>query len=613
MCKYYFEVAILRSPLQNLTYCYENIVQIGAIVEVKLRNRTTSAVVIKQVDEPFFKTIEIENITSYFYSSQNLQLATFISNYYVCSLGEALGVFTPFSDTKVEKDDNVDIKIDFELSDIQKQGLDFTTLHKTSLLFANTGSGKTEIYIYAISRVISQNKQAILLMPEISLTPMIEHRLKKVFGDMIAIWHSKITKSKKQKILSGIASSQIKIVAGARSALFLPFDNLGLIVVDEEHDNSYKSDSKPRYNAKDLAIYLSKKFDIQVILGSATPSINSFYKIPYFRITQTYYQTSKEIIYHNTNRYLDEFIVSSIASELQSNNQVIIFAPTRANYKYQICDNCAKAVECPFCSVAMSLHKDKLALICHYCNYIERIPNICPNCNNGNIKNYRVGTAQIEEELQALFPTHKIGRFDKDSVSSNAKLKKILKQFNSNEIDVLVGTQMITKGHDFHNVRLVVVIGIDSLVNMQSYNSREVAIATFMQIVGRSGRQGYGKVIVQTKNDELFRFYQDDYQKFLEDELQFRTNLYPPFVRIAKVIFGDKNPQKAHKQLLDCIERLESNNLMGYIIGYGECEIFKVANKYRYQVLFRTQNISKLLSILHYVKTPNSIIYVDDI
>jgi primosomal protein N' (replication factor Y) len=237
------------------------------------------------------------------------------------------------------------------------------------------------------------------------------------------------------------------------------------------------------------------------------------------RIKETYFKSDKHISYDNSNLDLNETIFNKIQNTLDKKEQVIIFLPTRANFKYQICKDCGKSVECPFCSVSMSLHKNNNALQCHYCNYTQAIPKFCPSCKTGIIENYRLGTAEVYERLKDRFPEKEVEKFDRDSIKTDTKLKKVLKNFNDNKIDILVGTQMLSKGHDYHNVTLAVVLGIDSILNMTSYKVREKALSLLIQIAGRSGRKGFGEVLIQTKNQEFFHNYISisDYEDFLRD------------------------------------------------------------------------------------------------
>ena len=529
-------------------------------------------------------------------------------------MGFALSLFQAFNKNIVYENSSIEYKKEITLSSFQQEAKDFLDSKKQALLFAKTGAGKTEIYIKTIKEILKQGKQAVFLMPEISLTPQMEKRLKEVFDSSVAIWHSKVTAKRKKEILNKLQNGDIKLIAGARSALFLPYNNLGLIIVDEEHDNSYKSDTTPRYNAKDLAIFIAKKFDLRLILGSATPSINSFYKIPYFELDKTFYETKKSYIFENSSQNISEKTIDLIKKSIENKNQTIVFLPTRANFKHQICFDCGKSVECPFCSVSMSLHKNDLALKCHYCGFAQKIPEFCPSCKTGIVRNHRVGTAEIEELLKNEFPNSIIKRFDKDSVNSEKSLKKILDEFNENKIDVLVGTQMLSKGHDYHNVKLAVVLGMDSLLNMSSYKARENALSLLLQISGRSGRNGFGEVVIETKNEEFFKYYleESNYKEFLNSELEFRKDLYPPFVKLARVVLSSTNGLKIKEELNEIVKDLKNNKDIE-VVGFGECAIFRIANKYRYEVVIRSKDVKALLNALHYLKSTNISIDMDTI
>ncbi|MCG3684728.1 primosomal protein N' [Aliarcobacter butzleri] len=613
---YFYELALLKSPLENLTFQSEEEIKIGTKVLIKLKQRKAldEAVIVKIVEKPDFKCTDISEITNEFYDEKMLEIASFISTYYVCSLGEALSIYNPFDKTikQLLNEEKFDSKI--VLSSLQEKAKEFLKQKKQALLFANTGAGKTEIYIKIIEECLNSGKQAVLLMPEISLTPQMQKRLEKVFAKSVAIWHSKITKKKKAQILQGLQEGSIKLIAGARSALFLPYSNLGVIVVDEENDDSYKSDSKPRFHTKDLSIYIAKKYNLQLILGSATPSSSSFLKIPFFRLDETYHKTNKAYSFEDSDMNLSPKILNKIETTINSQNQVIVFLPTRANFKYQICTTCGKSVECPYCSVSMSLHKNDLALKCHYCGYTQQIPNSCPSCKTGIIHNLRVGTAQIEEELKAIFPQKNIKRFDRDEIKTENQLKTILNDFNSGKIDILVGTQMLSKGHDYHNVKLAVVLGIDSVLNMNSYKAREKALSLLIQISGRSGRSGFGEVIIQTKNQEFFDYYlnESNYEEFLQSELEFRKDLYPPYLKMAKVTFSHTNGLKV-KDEMDFYVKLFKQNKNIEVVGFGQSPIFKIANKYRYEIILRSNNVKALLQTLHSINSANASIDMDTI
>ncbi len=611
----YYEVALLKSPLQNLTYSSAKDLTVGQLIGVTLRGRKklSDAVVIKKVEQPSFKCVKIEEITTQFYSQDMLEIAIFISQYYVCSLGEALSIYTPFNSEIAYKERDFEFNSEIAFSKEQQEAFNFCKRKEQSLLFANTGSGKTEIYIKTIEEHLNNSEQAVMLMPEISLTPQMQKRLEKVFDKSVAIWHSKITKKKKQAIIEGLLNGDIRLIAGARSALFLPFSKLGCIIVDEEHDESYKSDSKPRYHTKDLALYMATKKGIKLILGSATPSSTSFHKVPYFRLEKTYFNTKKSIFYDQSSDSLSQGILNKISATLQEGNQVIVFLPTRANFKYQVCTTCGKSVECPYCSVSMSLHKNSRALKCHYCGYAQKIPESCPSCQTGIIHNLRVGTAEVENRLNEIFPSKIVKRFDRDEVTTDKKLRDILNDFNSNKIDILVGTQMLSKGHDYHNVKLAVILGIDSVLNMNSFKARERALSLLIQIAGRSGRKGEGEVIVQTQNKEFFDYYLNKYESFLKDEFEAREIAsYPPYVKMAKVMFAHTNGLKAKQEMERYLLQLEQNEQIE-VVGFSECAIFKLANKYRYEIILRSKLVKPLLLALHNIDSIYATIDMDNV
>jgi primosomal protein N' (replication factor Y) (superfamily II helicase) len=612
----YYEVSILKSPLDNLTYQSVEELKIGSLVEVILAKRKNSnlAAVLKKVEKPEFKCSDILKNTDFFYSSFMLEIANFISQYYVCSMGNALSIFQAFDKNILYKEKDIEFKKEINLSNLQSEARDFLSKNRQALLFAKTGSGKTEIYIKEIKEVLKSGKEAVFLMPEISLTPQMQKRLEEVFGKTIAIWHSKVSSKNKKEILQNLQNGSIKLIAGARSSLFLPYKDLGLIVVDEEHDDSYKSDSTPRYNAKDLTIFIAKKFDIRLILGSATPSINSFHKMPYFKLDKTFFDTEKSYIFENSSPKISQKSLAKIEENLKNAHQTIVFLPTRANFKHQICFDCGKSVECPYCSVSMSLHKNDLSLKCHYCGFAQKIPEFCPSCKTGIIKNHRVGTAEIEELLKVEFPKANIKRFDTDIIKNEKILKSILSDFNDNKIDILVGTQMLSKGHDYHNVKLAVVLGIDSLLNMNSYKAREKALSLLIQIAGRSGRNGFGEVLIETQNEDFFKYYLEDsnYLEFLNSELEFRKDLYPPFVKLARIVLASTNGLKIKDELNEVVKYLKTIENIE-VIGFGECAVFKIANKYRYEILVRSKNLKELLKALHSIKSSNIMLDMDTI
>lgn len=589
----YFLVSINGSQVEPLTYCSCLTLSSGDIVEVKLVNRNYLATVISFVDKPDFKCQEIISKTDTFFSTSQLDCAKFISEYYTCSLGMSLSLFTPFT-KKIKELKN---KEDFTLPILtceQKKAFEFICQQNISLLFGDTGSGKTEIYISTICEVLQEGKNAIFLLPEIGLTPQLEERLKFYFHEMVGIWHSKITKNKKQELLTKIEQGVIRVVIGARSALFLPLDKVGLIIIDEEHDESYKANNTPRYNARDVALFYGKKIGAKVVLGSATPSVSIFPKVPSFRLKGNYYKSTQRVIYENHTSELTENMIDIMQKTIEKNEQIIVFLPTRANFKYITCKNCGSNVDCPYCSVSMSLHKNHNLLKCHYCNYTSRIVQNCFKCNSDTMEAVRLGTAEVVERLREFFADKVVEKFDRDEITTETKLRKVLKDFNSHKIDILVGTQMLSKGHDYHKVGLSVILGIDNILALSDFRAREKALSLAIQIAGRSGRKSDGVVFIQTKNEEFFMKYLTNYDNFIQDELSLRQELYPPYKKLLRLLISNKNDMKAKESMHSALDNLK--NLKDIeIVGYGKADIEKIANKYRYNILLRSNKAKPLI------------------
>lgn len=608
----YYLLSLLNSPLAPLTYQSKYSIDFGMLVEVSLNNKTIFAVLLEQCEKPDFECIEILHVSDYYFSKPQMELAHFLSNYYLCSLGESFSLLVPFDKRLTCKDVISDFQESIQLSAKQEEAIEFIDNHDVSLLFGDTGSGKTEIYMKLFAKMIQSGQRAIFLMPEISLTPQMEQRLNAHFGECVVMWHSKITKIQKEKILKRVREGSVDIVAGARSALFTPLCDLGLIVVDEEHDESYKSSSKPRYNARDIAIYMGKLYGAKVVLGSATPSLGSYAKFPSFRLRGGYFESKREFIYQTSLEAITPLIQEEIGHTKRKSEQSIVFIPTRANFKYLICADCGYKVQCPYCSVGMSVHQKNKTLKCHYCNFAMQIPQVCPECHANSLKSARLGTAEAVKHLQETNNALHVEQFDRDVITTQNKLIKTLKRFNDKEIDVLVGTQMLSKGHDYHDVTLAVVLGLDNMLQMSDYRAREKALSSLIQIAGRSGRKKEAKVIVQTFNREFFESYVDDYEQFLKDELEFRRGVYPPFKKLCRVLFAHKNGLKAQKEMQEMVEKLKQFETVE-VIGHGASAIEKIADKYRFMILLRAEKSTELLRALLTCKTPLAQIDMDPI
>ncbi|MGP1561984.1 MAG: replication restart helicase PriA [Helicobacteraceae bacterium] len=632
----YYEVAVLKRAINPLIYCSELEVRRGAIVRVRLHGKACNGVLLRKVAKPDFACLEILGVSSAFFPSAYLDFAVFISQYYVEFLGKTLGLFEPFyvdpnasfgldlgANPSASKDlaqdlrgylgkdldaklaqDRLDpsaqppkiraIKTNVKLSAIQQSALEFTRSHATSLLFADTGSGKTEIYIKAIEETLNAGKTALFLMPEIALTPQMTARLERHFGAYLGVWHSKISKPQKQGILNAIALGAVRVVIGARSALFLPMPRLGLIIVDEEHDDSYKSEQEPRYNARDLSVYLAKLLNIRAILGSATPSMTSYSKFPTFRIRGQYFKSTKRFVFMPHSDKLCAQTVGALRASLEAGNKAIVFVPTRANYKTLFCKDCGAKVMCPHCSVSLSLHTKSNSLRCHYCGYASKILTQCEFCGGKIFEAKRIGTAQIAADLSAGLEGFRVEQLDKDAASTQNKLERRLKSFANGEIDCLVGTQMLSKGHDYHSIQTAVITGIDYILNSFDYRAQEKALSLLLQVAGRAGRNGAADIIVLTDNKDFFARFINDYEPFLQEGLRQRSGLYPPSKKLARIIVSNKDEKRAKDHLSRALASVSGGACE--IVGSGECLSYKLGGKFRHYVLLRSHSSKNLSS-----------------
>jgi primosomal protein N' (replication factor Y) len=616
---HYYQIIITGSPLGELTYYSILPVKIGIRVDVPLRRRMMSGVVISKVQKPAFKCEEIRSISDLRYSEIQIKFSRFISEYYFCSLGDALGLFVPFwGNANGEEEEAGSIEeagkgeSEILLSDKQCEALEFLKQHPVSLLFGDTGSGKTEIYMKYFEEVLQKGRRALFLMPEISLTPQMHKRLEVHFGDGVVMWHSRLTKKQKEKNLQKIYDGSAKIIAGPRSALFLPVEDLGVIVVDEEHDDSYKSSSRPRYNARDMAIYYARILEIPVVLGSATPSLTSYVKFPHFRLKGGHFGSGRRYIFEAHTEEITPMIEDAVTGTIAKKEQAMLFIPTRANFKYLICDGCGYTLKCPYCSVGMSVHRNTRSVKCHYCGYSERIPQQCPQCRSGVLVSSRLGTAEAAERFMQQHPEFITAQFDRDTVTTQRKLKALLKRFNDHEIDLLVGTQMLAKGHDYHGVTLAVVLGMDNILNLSDYRARERALSLLIQIAGRSGRKTEAKVLVQSFNREFFEPFVDNYEFFLDEEKEYRIGMYPPYKKLCRILFAHKNGLKAQEAMAEMVEKLKLYGGVD-IVGFGTSPIEKIANRYRFQILLRADKSTDLIRAVKMSKNDLAEIDMDPI
>lgn len=518
----------------------------------------------------------------------------------------------------IEQENN----IDFQFSTAQKQAYDSIKQgfeeKQVCLLHGVTSSGKTEIYIQLISELIASGKQALYLLPEIALTAQITTRLRKKFGGNLVVYHSKFNDNERVEMWNNVKNGKTKIVLGARSALLLPFQNLGLIIVDEEHDPSYKQiEPAPRYQARDTAIYYANLFQAKVLLGSATPSIESYFnaqqkKYALVELMERYGNVRLPKIEIIDNRkaskkgelekdILTETLSSAIdKTVLEDQKQVILFQNRRGYAPYIQCETCGWIPECTQCDVSLTLHKMRNKLTCHYCGTEYPIVKTCPACGNHHFIQKNFGTEQIEESVLSKFPNIKVGRMDLDTVKGKNDHERIINQFSEHKIDVLIGTQMVVKGLDFENVTLVGIVDADSILSFADFRVNERSFQLMEQVSGRAGRrQEQGQVYIQAiqKNHPVLQWViQHDYGAMYQSEIDSRKAFgYPPFTRIIVVKVRHKDNKIAYK----AAEKLKlslSSKIQSLVKGPSEPLINRIRNQYIWELMIaipRDQNIIK--------------------
>lgn len=510
-----------------------------------------------------------------------------------------------------------------ELTNDQKSVVDevlANTGYFPYLLFGVTGSGKTEVYMELIEDALNKGKTSIVLVPEISLTPQMVLRFQKRFGDNIAAIHSALSDGEKYDEWRRIVKGEAKIVIGARSAIFAPLNNIGMIIIDEEHSDSYKQDdSNPRYNAKDIALLRGKYHNCPVIMGTATPSLEVFARakkgvfkllelpnringksLPHINIVDMNEMISK------TKGHFSPVLLEAISARLLKNEQIILLLNRRGYSSFVTCKNCGYTFKCPNCDITLTYHKSSRTLRCHYCGYGTKVYDTCPECHEKSINDLGVGTEKVEEELNKLFPESRILRMDFDTTSRKGMHEKMIKAFKNHEYDILLGTQIVSKGLDFDNVTLVGVINADTSLNIPDFRSSETTFSLLAQVAGRAGRSDKeGEVIIQTFNPEHYAIQytkKHDYLGFYNREMSIRRELkYPPYYYICYVKISGKDNKYIYEESLK-ITKLFHNKLISMIIlGPSPCTIFKLNNIYRYGIILKYKKDEDLREVLNKV------------
>ncbi len=488
------------------------------------------------------------------------------------------------------------------------------------LLHGVTGSGKTEVFLQCIDKVLKQGKSAIVLVPEISLTPQMIERFAGRFGKQIAVIHSRLSVGERNDEYKRIKSGEARVVIGVRSAVFAPVQNPGLIVVDEEHEGSYKSQSVPAYHAREIAAVRAKQHGIPLILSSATPSIESYYKAlsgKYELLTledRANKQSMPDVSVIDMRKELAEgnrslfsrHLTEEIALNLEKGQQTILFLNRRGFSTFISCRSCGYVVKCPRCNIPLTYHKNKDFLTCHYCGYTERNLQVCPECQSNYIKHFGTGTQKVEEELCELFPEAKVLRMDLDTVSAKNSHQKILETFEKEKVDILIGTQMVTKGLDFENVTLVGILAADMSLNIDDYRANERSFDLMTQVSGRAGRGAYaGRAVIQTympENSVINLAKEQDYKAFYQEEISLRKTLcYPPFCDIISITFSsffENAAENCAKKTAKWLKNAFPKDYPIEILGPSPCGFYKINNKYRKRILIKCKLNDTIMNVL---------------
>ncbi|OGC03462.1 primosomal protein N' [candidate division WOR-1 bacterium RIFOXYA12_FULL_43_27] len=517
-----------------------------------------------------------------------------------------------------QRTSNIDTGIvtDKRLTDEQNEALKkiTATTNGIVLLYGITGSGKTEVYLQSIAECVKNGRQAIVLVPEIALTPQIVQRFKERFGDQLAILHSDKTMKQRDNEWWRVYNKEAPVVLGTRSALFAPLDNIGLIIMDEEYEYSYKQDKSPRYHTRTAAKKLAELHNAVLVLGSATPSIETFYK------AQTKEYTLAKLSKRIDNRplppveivdlreekgLLSKKLKEEIEKTLDRNEKIILFLNRRGFFRVSFCEKCGESIKCPNCSVPLILHEENFTLECSYCEHSISANIPCPNCQNINLSRYGLGTQRIEADITKLFKKAKVLRVDKDAVKKRGSHDDIFEKFSSGEANILIGTQMVVKGLDLAEVTLVGVINADVSLNIPDFRAAEHTFQHLTQVAGRAGRHHLpGKVIIQTFNPEHYaiKFAKEhDYDGFYEHEIKFREELfYPPFSELINIEINGEDEKSVDETVRMAKKLLEKYEGKGktQVLGPAKAPLEKLRGNYRRQILLKGEKISNLLPVI---------------
>ncbi len=526
-------------------------------------------------------------------------------------------------------DINYKKNIDFKLTPEQKHAVKEVDKYlqknnfQTFLLHGVTGSGKTEVYLRLIEKTIKKNQGSIILVPEIALAPVMVRRIYNRFGDNLAILHSNLSLGERYDEWRRLNNGEALIAIGARSAIFAPVSNTSLIIIDEEHENSYKQNSSPYYHARMVARKRARLENAPLILGSATPSLNSYYlaqknKYHYLSLPRRIKSHSmppvkivdmrKELKKGNTSIFSQE-LYNYVKKALKNEKQVLLFLNRRGYSSFVLCRECGKVITCNNCDISLTYHAEENLLKCHYCDYTQTVPDTCPDCGSQYIRKFGIGTEKIEGETKKIFPEARVERMDIDTTSRKGAHQRILSRVEKGKTDILVGTQMIAKGHDYPNIAVVGVITADTMLNLPDFRSAERTFQLLTQVAGRTGRgQNKGKVIIQTYSPQHYSIQaakNHDYHNFYQKEIKLRKSLeYPPFSILANIIISGENNNKVMELAQECGQFLDNyHEYIDEVLGPSPAPLEKLRGKYRWQLILKFNKYNKRKKVLQAINS----------
>lgn len=622
------ELLKLGNYIHNKTLCtLINAYQTMLPTSLKARKNNVAKVktltYLKQVKEYIPTTDKEAQLLDVFAGDKEVikKEANEISSYAVKKLLE-IGVLSSFEKEVYRlQDSSIQIQENIILTEEQKKVLSKISLKNFHpyLLHGVTGSGKTEVYMQLIEQVLNLGKEAIVLVPEISLTPQLVQTFRKRFGEQIAILHSRLSKGEKYDEWRKISRKEVKIVIGARSAIFAPLTNLGIIILDEEHSSTYKQENNPRYHAIDVAIWRAKYHNCPIVLGSATPSIESYtraktgiYTLLEMKQRVNQMLPSTYLVDMKPEMKQKHFVFSKLLQDkiqerLEKKEQIILLLNRRGYTTIVTCPECGYTHKCPACDIPLTYHLTKHKMVCHYCNYETNKLTSCPECHSHRLNERGMGTEKLEEEVKKLFPMARVVRMDVDTTSSKSAHQKIISAFENHEYDILIGTQMIAKGLDFPLVTLVGVMNGDATLNIPDYRSGERTFELLNQVAGRAGRRSLqGEVIIQGFNIDHYSIKLaaiNDYESFYNEEMRIRKILkYPPFYNLCVIKIEGKN-QEIVEQESEKIACYLRQNISGEILLGPAPGLFpKINNTYFYQVILKYKDTKKIIESLQFIR-----------